>query len=1178
MKKLKLAILGCSLCFLQFSNAATFDVSTVQELKNAVLQAQNNGEEDTINLHGSFKLEHHIEIFQDDNLPITIQGNNGKASLSSKDGRVFYIPNAKADMTFKNLVFKGSKTEKAGGVLFFESDDDANILIENCEFSKNTTAGRGALYIHTYGRAIIRNSKFSKNKVIYNSLEERSGKGGGAYIFANSGIEITNSIFENNFAQKKGGGAFLSGDGEKIIENNVIKGNKVKYKYGEYMDVEDVAGGGFYIYDGDLTFKNNTVEKNYCNGIGGGIYADISSNATLENNTFKSNESLSDGSGFYFYGEELTSKNNIFEKNKADYINVEDEEFSCGTLFVEGNDVVIRDSKFIKNSNTSGSGLCSDVENIEISNSVFSDNKSYIYGGAVFGFVEDSALITNNIFDGNGGTKTKKFKIEDGTIEVGTVGGAIFLAYPNHAEITDNIFNENEAAFIGGGLFYSSSELETFYPTKLSNLKILKKFKTKKTKKQTISEDAEIIIKNNKFYGNEANLGGGGAAIFPENTTFIENNEFIENEVKKSLKNKNTNSGGLLLQVKDSNAYVINNIFAKNKSKGSIGGVFISASNPEEVDFINNTVYQNKAKKHSGGTAILIDTEDLGNLNIYNNIFYDNRAGIKGGEDLAINSTEETLFTVNLMNNILGEHSNFDNPNSEDLLINTLNIVNYNHSGNQKGDPDLDKTYHLTANSIAIDTGDNSAPLLPDYDIDGQDRIFNGIVDIGADEYNNNPILTVNPKSVNFGTFEVGEESKSQKLKVANLGIGDLVINAVLLSGTNPSDFEITKEKCTGKVLKRGKSCEIKVIFKPLTDGDKIANLEIQSNDPNSPTTVELIGTATPIPPGEIEVNPMSLNFGNYGIGYTSKKLKVKVKNITDNKNAKLIIQNVAIDGADSDQFEIYKDKCSGEILKKGKSCEVQIVFKPTSVGNKAAVLVIESNDTDEPEVDVDLSGKGEDGDIYVKPESYDFGEVGIGDYEKKTFKVKNQGYGKLIINNVSLSGTDANQFEVYENKCQGKELKRGKSCEIKVKFIPNSIGNKTAILVINSNDTDKPEVDINLTGSAEGGDIYVSHTSYNFGNVKVGKYKKKTFKVKNKGLGTLTINNVSLTGSTPDQFEIYEDKCTGKTLKKGKSCEIKAKFKPASQGLKEANIQIASDDPDTPIFNIDIQGTGYTD
>ena len=69
-----------------------------------------------------------------------------------------------------------------------------------------------------------------------------------------------------------------------------------------------------------------------------------------------------------------------------------------------------------------------------------------------------------------------KFKTEDETLEIGMIGGAVFLAYPEEAEITGNVFNKNKASMYAGGLMFTTDDIESFISDNLKVSKLLKKF------------------------------------------------------------------------------------------------------------------------------------------------------------------------------------------------------------------------------------------------------------------------------------------------------------------------------------------------------------------------------------------------------------------------------------------------------------------------------------------------------------------------------------------------------------------------------------------------------------------------------------------------------------------------------------------------------------------------------
>ena len=109
-------------------------------------------------------------------------------------------------------------------------------------------------------------------------------------------------------------------------------------------------------------------------------------------------------------------------------------------------------------------------------------------------------------------------------------------------------------------------------------------------------------------------------------------------------------------------------------------------------------------------------------------------------------------------------------------------------------------------------------------------------------------------------------------------------------------------------------------------------------------------------------------------------------------------------------------------------------------------------------------------------------------------------------------------------------------------------------------------------------------------GPAKVGSSKTRTFTITNAGKSDLEIDTLCITGADASEFIIENNSCSGQTVGVLGKCTVDVVFSPISTGKKTANLEIPSNDPDTPIlivtldstpldtFNSDFNGDGDVD
>jgi hypothetical protein len=205
------------------------------------------------------------------------------------------------------------------------------------------------------------------------------------------------------------------------------------------------------------------------------------------------------------------------------------------------------------------------------------------------------------------------------------------------------------------------------------------------------------------------------------------------------------------------------------------------------------------------------------------------------------------------------------------------------------------------------------------------------------------PQLHVTPLEIDFGPVVQNVTSPMQTVEIENEGLSELTNFA----GGAPSDNQFgASQNCAGGVAP-GASCQYFFTFTPTSLG----TFESSSNSGTNagPFTIILRGTGVQDGPG-VDIQPANLDFGEVTLGETSDPQTATFTNIG----------NVAINVASvvaGLPFSVDSENCTPG-LPPGESCEIEVLFAPTSEGSASDQLAVTHDAPGSPST-VGLTGIG---------------------------------------------------------------------------------------------------------------------------------------------------------------------------------------------------------------------------
>jgi nitrogen fixation protein FixH len=310
--------------------------------------------------------------------------------------------------------------------------------------------------------------------------------------------------------------------------------------------------------------------------------------------------------------------------------------------------------------------------------------------------------------------------------------------------------------------------------------------------------------------------------------------------------------------------------------------------------------------------------------------------------------------------------------------------------------------------------------------------------------------------------------------------------------------------------------------------------------------------------PGQLTVAPTSVSFGIVEVGNNQSKPAT----MTNSGGSSLTVTKVTPTGAGFSVSGVSLPLT----LASGQSQGFTVVFTPASAGTITGNLAI-ANTGSTPTVNVSLSGGSQTvGAITPSSPSLNFGSILVGSKQTLTETLNNTGGSALTVTQVTPAGTG---FTV-SGLTLPLNLPAGEGQSFSVTFTPQSAGTVSGNLAI-ANTGATPALNIPLSGGGQtAGALTPSPASLNFGSVEVGSDQALTETLTNSGGSTVTVTQVSPTGTGYSVSGLS----LPLTLTAGQSQGFSVTFTPSSTGNSSGNLAIVSNASDASL-NVPLSGNG---
>jgi alpha-tubulin suppressor-like RCC1 family protein len=220
---------------------------------------------------------------------------------------------------------------------------------------------------------------------------------------------------------------------------------------------------------------------------------------------------------------------------------------------------------------------------------------------------------------------------------------------------------------------------------------------------------------------------------------------------------------------------------------------------------------------------------------------------------------------------------------------------------------------------------------------------------------------------------------------------------------------------------------------------------------------------AMQLQPAALDVGPGGRSFGSVVLGNQSGTATFVVTNVGETTSGTLV---ASLNGAAPADFTIESDLCSGQTLNAAASCDIDVLFAPTSDGVRFATLDVTATPGGTTSSDLDGIGLTA-GDLSMSPTTHDFNTLSVGAMSGTVvLTVTNNGGSPT--GTLATTLDDTVNFTIVNDNCDGIALNAAGDCTVSVRTNPTSVGAQIGSLTVGATPGGNAATSLTSTGSVQ--------------------------------------------------------------------------------------------------------------